>query len=160
MSPLTVFFRTLIKSSALFLGVGVVFLNPSLDWSARSAGGHAGVTAQKSPTEAAVDGLIAALSDSDAGVRRQAAYALGELRSGRAVEGLTRALKDEAVEVRASAISALGEIRDPRAAAAIAGALKDADPGVRARAASALSELRDKASVDALIGATRYSVPA
>ena len=37
MSPLTVFLRTLIKSSAIFLGAGAIFLNPSLDWSASRA---------------------------------------------------------------------------------------------------------------------------
>ena len=31
MSPLTVFIRTLAKSTAIFLGAGLIFLNPSLD---------------------------------------------------------------------------------------------------------------------------------
>ena len=31
MSPLTVFLRTLAKSTAIFLGAGAIFLNPSLD---------------------------------------------------------------------------------------------------------------------------------
>ena len=30
MSPLTVFIRTLAKSTAIFLGAGLIFLNPSL----------------------------------------------------------------------------------------------------------------------------------
>ena len=39
MSPLTVFIRTLIKSSAICLGAGFIFLNPSLDWSRRQRRG-------------------------------------------------------------------------------------------------------------------------
>ena len=31
MSPLTVFIRTLAKSTAIFLGAGLIFLNPSLE---------------------------------------------------------------------------------------------------------------------------------
>ena len=37
MSPLTVFIRTLTKSSAIFLGAGVIFLNPRSTGSARAA---------------------------------------------------------------------------------------------------------------------------
>ena len=74
MTPLTVFFRTLMKSSAIFVGAGYIMLHPSLDLRSTARGG---VTAQKSPAEAAVDGLVAALKDSDPGVRRQAAAALG-----------------------------------------------------------------------------------
>ena len=32
MSPVTVFFRTLLKSSAMFVGAAAIFLHPSLDW--------------------------------------------------------------------------------------------------------------------------------
>ena len=77
MTPLTVFFRTLLKSSAIFMGAGYIMLHPSLDM---RSGTRGAVTAQKSPSEAAIDGLIAALKDSDAGVRRQAAAALGQRR--------------------------------------------------------------------------------
>ena len=54
MTPLTVFFRTLMKSSAIFVGAGYIMLHPSLDLRSTARGG---VTAQKSPAEAAVDGL-------------------------------------------------------------------------------------------------------
>ena len=55
MTPLTVFYRTLMKSSAVFLGAGWIMLHPSLDWrpaSARSAAGGwslagTGVTASR-----------------------------------------------------------------------------------------------------------------
>ena len=83
MSPLAVFFRTLSRSTAVCLGVGLAIVNPSLEWSPGRPNALTpqmritGVTAQKSPNERAVDGLIIALKDSDAGVRRQAAIALG-----------------------------------------------------------------------------------
>ena len=131
MSPLTVFLRTLAKSTAIFLGAGVIFLNPTLDLT-----GSRAVTAQKSPAEAAADVLIGALKDSDAGVRRQAAHSLGQMRSARAVPALIDAMKDENAEVRAQAMWALAEVEDRRATPAIAAALKDSDPKVRARAAS------------------------
>ena len=97
MTPLTVFVRTLMKTSAIFIGATVVFLHPRLDWSA-SGGARAqrgpadsiGVTAGQSSAEAAIDGLVGALKDSDAGVRRQAAAALGQLGSPRAVPGAHR----------------------------------------------------------------------
>ena len=56
--------------------------------------------------------LIGALKDTDAGVRKQAAVALAQLRSPRAVPGLMEALKDPQTDVRLHAISALGEIED------------------------------------------------
>ena len=83
MSPLAVFFRTLSRSSAICLGVGFAIVNPSFEWSPGQTNAlttemrMTGVTAQNSPSERAVDGLILALKDSDAGVRRQAAIALG-----------------------------------------------------------------------------------
>src|SRR3954454_2009908 len=112
MTPLTVFFRTLMKSSAIFLGAGYIMLHPSLD--VRSSA-RAGVTAQKSPAEAAIDGLVAALKDTDPGVRRQAAAALGQAGNRRAVPGLIELLKDAMPEVRQRAVSALADIGDPSA---------------------------------------------
>ena len=66
------------------------------------------MTAQKSPAEAAIDALIGALKDSDAGVRRQAAHALGQMRSARAVPALIDALKDAERRGPRQAMSALG----------------------------------------------------
>ena len=48
MSPTAVFFRTLLKSSAIFLGAGVIFINPSLDWSAAGRRHAARFTARSS----------------------------------------------------------------------------------------------------------------
>src|SRR6185436_6029589 len=121
MSPLAVFVRTLLKTSAIFIGATVVMLHPSLDRSRGVASsvdwspGLARVTAGQSPTEAAIDALVGALKDSDAGVRRQAAAALGSLRNPRAVQGLVAALKDADADVRVRVVSALGEIGDRQA---------------------------------------------
>ena len=40
MSPLTVFIRTLLKSSAIFIGTTAIFLNPRLEVSARPSPGR------------------------------------------------------------------------------------------------------------------------
>src|SRR4051812_48451486 len=136
MSPLTVFLRTLAKTTAIFVGAGLIFLNPSLEVKGLSVTG-ARVTAQKSPREQAADALVGALKDSDAGVRRQAAHTLGEMRSAQAVPALIDALRDQDADVRAQVMWALAETGDRRATTAITGALKDADPKVRSRAAAA-----------------------
>jgi HEAT repeat protein len=54
--------------------------------------------------------LIVALSDSVAGVRKQAAWALGALDDSRAVSALTKSLKDPDAGVRKQAAWALGAI--------------------------------------------------
>lgn len=85
MSPVAVFFRTLSRSSAICLGVGLAIVNPSFEWSTDRQSTFvaqvqlSGVTAQKSPNEAALDGLLAALEDSDEGVRRLAEWAIGAI---------------------------------------------------------------------------------
>ena len=95
MTPLTVFVRTLMKTSAIFIGA------PSSSFIRRSNGrverpvrsGRLTRSASpqgRAPAEAAIDGLVGALKDSDAGVRRQAAAALGELGNARAVPGTHR----------------------------------------------------------------------
>ncbi|HEV2103942.1 MAG TPA: HEAT repeat domain-containing protein, partial [Candidatus Acidoferrum sp.] len=60
-----------------------------------------------------MDPLIAALLDSDDGVRWNAANSLGDLRDDRAVEPLGRALNDDDENVQKAAADALGKIRDP-----------------------------------------------
>ena len=71
MTPLAVFFRTLSRTSAIFLGTVAVFLHPPLDWGASRT-----ATAVKGPRQATIDGLIYALRDPDSGVRREVARAL------------------------------------------------------------------------------------
>src|SRR3982750_4049140 len=137
MSPVTVFVRTLLKTSALFIGFTTVMLHPSLEM---TSGSQVKVTAGQSPQEGAVDGLVGALKDSDAGVRRQAAAALGEIGNARAVSGLIEALKDAGAGGPSHALSALAEIGDRRAVTPIASLLKDSSPPIRSHAAAALGE--------------------
>ncbi|MCC5900121.1 MAG: HEAT repeat domain-containing protein, partial [Phormidium sp. BM_Day4_Bin.17] len=67
-------------------------------------------------SEQAVEGLLAALQDkdSDEGVRRTAAYALGKIGSEEGVEGLLAALKDSGWYARMTAAQDLGNIGDAR----------------------------------------------
>ena len=136
MTAWTVFVRTLLKTSAIFLGSTFVFLHPPLEWSSGR------VTAQKSSVESAVDGLIAALRDADTGVRSQAAAALGRLGSRRSVPALIEAMKD-APEVRRSAAKALGQIGDRAALPVLTAALQDDDPKVRRYAARAIAAIEE-----------------
>jgi len=71
-----------------------------------------------------VDGLIKALSHSDARTRRKAAEALGNLGDVRAVEPLIAVLEEEAWEVREAAASALQKVRDPGAVGPLVAALR------------------------------------
>ncbi|SHG63136.1 HEAT repeat domain-containing protein [Streptoalloteichus hindustanus] len=64
--------------------------------------------------------LVAALGPPhERNVRREAAFALGELNDPRALEPLVAALEDPALDVRVAAVKALGEIPDPRAVEAL-----------------------------------------
>ena len=136
MTPLAVFVRTLLKTTAIFLGTAMVFLNPPMEWSAGRS-----VTAQKSATENAVDGLLAALKDPDTDVRAQAAWALGQMRARRALPALLNAMSDEA-DVRRSVVRALGEIQDPATVTVLTAALQDPDAKVRRYAARALARFK------------------
>jgi HEAT repeat protein len=113
MSPLTVFVRALLKSSAICFGVAIALVEPSFDGSpSRPAVAH------QSPVQEAIDGLIDALKDPDPGVRRNAAVALGELRSARAVPALIDATRDERSDVRSGATAAIRQITKAHADAA------------------------------------------
>ena len=100
MTPLEVFVRTLLKTSAIFIATTFVFLHPPLDWSPGRT-----VTAHQSPADAAVDALVLALRDSDRHVRRTAAASLARLANRRALRALTTAMHsdpDEAVRQHAA----------------------------------------------------------
>src|SRR5215469_17822646 len=107
MNAVIVFFRTLMKSSAIFAGTAMIFLHPSLEWRGRALD-RMTVGAQQGGREGAVAALIAALKDADAGVRVQAAAALAELKAHEAVDALIAATKDSNVDVRLHAVDALG----------------------------------------------------
>ena len=114
MSATTVFVRTLLKASAIFLGTTLVLVNPTFEWAAS----RGGVTAHKSPARAAVDGLIGALQDQNAGVRREAALALGRIGDAFALPSLFRTLEDENPVVRGAAAQAIAAITASRRPAA------------------------------------------
>jgi HEAT repeat protein len=140
MSPVTVFFRTLLKSSAMFVGAALIFLHPSLEWRS-GAVDRATVGAQQGAREAAIAALITAVKDPDVGVRVQAIDALAELEAHDAVDALITAAKDKSPDVRRHAIDALGEIGDSRALDVLTQALKDEDATIRRHAAAAIAEV-------------------
>ncbi len=94
-----------------------------------------------------VKGLIKALRNKDGNVRREAAWALGDIGDVRAVEHLIDTLKDERVWFRKLAIDALRKIKDERAVEPLKEAMKDKDNGLRRQAAWALL-LLEKISSD------------
>ena len=101
----------------------------------------------RTKSEAAVAGLIAALSDEASSVRQRAAEALGKIGGAAAVAGLIAALSDENWSVRQRAAEALGQIGDAVAVAGLLSALSDEDWSVRRRAAEALGQIGGAAAV-------------
>lgn len=88
----------------------------------------------------AVQPLVSILGVSDNGVRWWAAAALEKV-GGRAVESLIRALGDGSWELRQQAAEVLGALGDRRALKPLVAALGDPNNGVRGRAAVALEKL-------------------
>jgi HEAT repeat protein len=84
---------------------------------------------------AALAPLIAALRDTDSGVRDQAAAALGKLGDTRALEPLVAALRDTDSGVRVRVAAALGQLGDTRAVELLMAALEDNEYWVRGQAA-------------------------
>jgi hypothetical protein len=104
-----------------------------------------------------VDPLIGALTNNNAAVRRNAAWAIGEIRGGyqvdrgKAIDPLLLALlNDGDGSVRRAAAFSLGEIKDNRAAAILISKLSDGDAGVREMVAGALGEMKASSAVEAL----------
>jgi HEAT repeat protein len=106
--------------------------------------GHIGQI-KKSLAEPAVPALIDALRDSDTGVRKAAAEALGKVDPDVkvAVPALTNALKDKASPVRQSAASALGQIGPDAkdAVPALRELQKDSDRAVSRAAGMAIQRI-------------------
>jgi HEAT repeat protein/beta-lactamase regulating signal transducer with metallopeptidase domain len=104
----------------------------------------------------AVEPLVGALGHDDPAVRRNAAWAIGEIRGGIGVnrrdafEPLMAALLDEDAWVRRAAAFAFGEMRDARAARALIAALGDSDYQVRDMAVYALGEMKEARAVEQL----------
>jgi HEAT repeat protein len=101
----------------------------------------------------AVEFLIERLKDKNSDVRRNVAWALGEIGDARAVDALIKALKDRVIRIRVA--EALGKIGDSRAVDALIEALRDWDEDVRKSVVWALGEIGDARAVDALIEALR-----
>ena len=94
--------------------------------------------------------LIKLVADTDAGVRRRAALAIGRTGVPEGLEPLQKALADPEEAVRSMAAFALGLLGDTKAAAALEAALADTAPTVRGRAAEALGQLAVTASAGAI----------
>jgi hypothetical protein len=103
-----------------------------------------------------VDGLVAALKDSDSSVRWAASDALREIGDARAVDGLVAALKDEDSRVRVNAVVALVKIGGERAVDGLVATLKDSDSSVRWAVADALGEIGGERAVDGLVAALKH----
>jgi HEAT repeat protein len=100
----------------------------------------------------AVPAFVATLRDNkDAGVRSNAARALGEIGDPLAVEPLVAALKDKDGSVRSEAVHALETLGDPRAIEPLVAALKDNEHYVRLSAAKALAKSGDVRAVRPLV---------
>ena len=106
MTPMAVFVRTLLKTSAIFIGTTVIFLHPPLDWSPART-----VTAQQSPADAAIEALVVALHDSDRHVRRTTAASLARLAHPRSLRALTVASTDPDPIVRQHALRGVANIK-------------------------------------------------
>lgn len=94
------------------------------------------------------------LQDSDARVRRYAAWALGELESSRGVAPLHSRLSDANADVRLVAAWALGEIKERDSIEPLIVRLEDADPLVREMVVLALGEFEHPSVVSAVVEAT------
>lgn len=102
-----------------------------------------------------VDGLIAALKDTEWQVRLQAAEALGELRAEKAVDSLLAARKDENANMRWTAVWALGEIGGESVLQALISSLEDESEDVRSAALRVLQQSDDPRAQEAV----RQAIP-
>ncbi|MBN2380964.1 HEAT repeat domain-containing protein [candidate division WOR-3 bacterium] len=94
----------------------------------------------------AVKSLIEVIDDSMPWVRRNAAYALGEIKDTSAVEALCKALESTDIWVRRRAAESLGKIKDLRAVDPLIVALTDEDLEVRRNTVMALRLIKDNRS--------------
>ncbi len=118
--------------------------------------GEQAAIALASLSQSAVEPLIAALNNGNPSVRRNAAWAIGEIRGGlgtnrtAAVEPLIKTLSDGDSWVRMAAAFSLGEMRPSQATESLIAALGDADWMVRRMVAWALGEMKAGAAVESL----------
>jgi HEAT repeat protein/beta-lactamase regulating signal transducer with metallopeptidase domain len=136
------------------------------DWSParhafkQASPGEQAAIALASLSQPAVEPLIAALSNGDPSMRRNAAWAIGEIRGGRgtdhtaAVERLIATLSDVDSWVRVAAAFSLGEMLPSQATESLIAALGDAEWNVRRIAARALGGMKARAAVESLTSLT------
>jgi beta-lactamase regulating signal transducer with metallopeptidase domain len=130
--------------------------SPALDTFKQSSPGEQAAIALASMGKPAVEPLINALGDSNRSVRRNAAWAIGELTDMRggeranAVPLLISLLDDSEDWVRMAAARALGELRDERSVVKLIAALSDDGWKVRELAAWALGEMKEERAVENL----------
>src|SRR6185312_7838669 len=130
--------------------------NPALDTFKHPSPGEQAAIALASMGLPAVEVLTNALGSNNATVRRNAAWAIGELTNmkggerGHAVPPLIALLGDSDGWVRMAAARALGELHDDRAGDRLTDLLLDNEPGVRQTSAWALGEMKEKQAVQTL----------
>jgi len=130
--------------------------SPALDSFKHPSPGEQAALALASMGPPAFEPLMNQLDNSNATVRRNTAWAIGELTGmvpgarASAVPPLVSLLGDSDVWTRMAAARALGELHDQRATDGLVATLSDADWKVRELSAWALSEMKDARAVDAL----------
>lgn len=130
--------------------------SPALDTFKQSSPGEQAAIALASMGTPAIEPLTNALHDSNTSVRRNAAWAIGELTNMRGderantVPPLVSLLNDSDEWVRMAAARALGEIRDERAVENLIATLSDGAWKVRELAAWALGEMKEERAVQTL----------
>ena len=133
--------------------------SPALETFKQSSPGEEAAIALASMGKPAFESLTNELGNANTSVRRNAAWAIGELtnmstekRAG-AVPQLISLLNDSDEWVRMAAARALGELRDERAGETLIATLSDSQWRVRELAAWALSEMKEERAVKALCNA-------
>jgi beta-lactamase regulating signal transducer with metallopeptidase domain len=130
--------------------------NPALETFKQPSPGEEAAIALASMGTPALEALTNALDDSSGSVRRNAAWAIGELTNMRegeranAVPRLISLLNDSDEWVRMASVRALGEIRDERAVEKLINTLSDAAWKVRELSAWALGEMKEERAVQTL----------
>lgn len=109
------------------------------------------VDSDEADDAAAVEPLAAALSDSDACVRRMAALKLGRSGAPGAIAALRAALRAPTPEQRSVGALGLGYAEDPAAVGELGDAIDDSSPEVRAATAWALGQIEDATAIPLLI---------